>query len=352
MRPVVCFLALVAVGCGTDDRATDPSPAASPRSYVMGFSPIPTRFDPALVVPSVDMWSRRADAGLVLQEPPWAELLAGRDPEALVRANPLPVADYFRSKRLRIFASIDITNGLDRGAEAAALVAAGRSLGDPAVRQLYARYVAAFVRLVRPEAVTLASETNLVRAVAPPAVYAAVVAAANEAAAAARQADPGVRLMITVQVEVASGRVLGGATAGITRDRADFPFMQALGLSSYPYLAGVADPSDLPLNYYASVPGDASLPLMFIEGGWPSTSLQGVESSPDKQRRYIVRQAEMLDNARAQAWFQLTFTDLDTSAFPAGIGPFARLGLVDGNLQPKPALEAWDAAFARPLQAR
>jgi hypothetical protein len=128
--------------------------------------------------------------------------------------------------------------------------------------------------------------------------------------------------------------------------------MQALGLSSYPYLAGVTDPGDLPLNYYASVPGDASLPVMFIEGGWPSSSLQGVESSPDEQRRYIVRQAEMLDNARAEAWFQLTFTDLDTSAFPAGIVPFARLGLVDGTLQPKPALQAWDAAFARPLQRR
>jgi hypothetical protein len=38
--------------------------------------------------------------------------------------------------------------------------------------------------------------------------------------------------------------------------------------------------------------------------------------------------------------------------WPAGIAPFASLGLVDINLQPKPALGPWDAAFARPLERR
>jgi hypothetical protein len=57
----------------------------------------------------------------------------------------------------------------------------------------------------------------------------------------------------------------------------------------------------------------------------------------------------MLDTSRAAGWFQLTFTDLDVAAWPAGIAPFASLGLVDVSLKPKAALEAWDAAFARPL---
>ena len=344
--------ALVAASCGSDGMPP-PGPAPSPRSYVMGFSPIPTRFDPALVAPTVDVWARRADAGLVLQEPPWPELLTGRDPEALVRSNPLEVATYFRSKGLRIFASIDPTNGLDRSADAGPLVAAGRSLAEPAVRDLYRRYVAAFVRLVRPEAVTLASETNLIRVQAPASLYAAVVAAANEAAAAARLQDPAVRLMITIQVEVANGRLTGGAGAGIARDRADFPFTQALGLSSYPYLAGIGDPSELPADYYARVVAGGPLPLFVIEGGWPSVSLPGVmESSPDEQRRYIERQVVLLDTAGAQGWFQLTFTDLDVAALGPSLLPFSRIGLVDGNLQPKPALQAWDGAFGRPLERR
>jgi hypothetical protein len=317
----------------------------------MGFSAIPPRLDPDAVGRTVDVWARRADAGLVLQDPPWTDLLAGVDPEALVRANPLGIATLFRGKGLRILASIDPTNGLDRASEAPALVAAGRSLAEPAVRDLYRRYVAAFVRLVRPEAVTLASETNLVRAAAPAVVYAGLVAAANEAAAAARAEDPAVRLMITVQVEVARGRLPGGVGAGLARDRADFPFAQALGLSSFPFLAGVGDPEDLPLDYYAGLAAEVPLPLLVIEGGWPSISLPGVvASSPDEQRRYVERQVRMLDAARAEGWFQLTFTDLDPSSFPPGILPFAYLGLVDTGLQPKPALAAWDEAFARPLQ--
>jgi hypothetical protein len=60
----------------------------------------------------------------------------------------------------------------------------------------------------------------------------------------------------------------------------------------------------------------------------------------------------MLDAARAAAWFQISFTDLDLAAFPAGVAPFASLGLVDVSLQPKPALQAWDAVFARPRGGR
>jgi hypothetical protein len=318
------------------------------RSYVMGFAAIPPRLDPALVQPVVDLWAQRADAGIVLQSPPWAELLAGGDPEELVRANPLGIATYFRSKGLRVVASIDPTNGLDRSQDSPALVALGRSLAEHGVQGLYRRYVGAFVTIVRPEALVVASETNLVRAIASPGLYHGLVKAANAAAAEARQRDPSVRLMISVQVDVANGRLPGGAGAGIARDRADFPFIQALGLSSFPYLAGVADPEGVPFDEFTRLVADAPLPLYVIEGGWPSTS--GLGSSPDEQRRYIERQAQILDQSGALAWFQLTFTDLDPDSWGPGIVPFASNGLVDVDLQPKPALADWDAVFARRLR--
>jgi hypothetical protein len=79
-----------------------------------------------------------------------------------------------------------------------------------------------------------------------------------------------------------------------------------------------------------------------------------VVSSPDVQRRYIVREMEILDRARAIGVFQLTFTDLDLPALslPAGsiVPLFAYNGLVDASLQPKPALAAWDEAFGRPRE--
>jgi hypothetical protein len=106
----------------------------------------------------------------------------------------------------------------------------------------------------------------------------------------------------------------------------------------------------VPLDYYSRLTAEAAVPFYVIEGGWPSVGVGGVASSPEEQRRYIEHHARILEAARVQGWFQITFTDLDPAAFPAGIAPFAHLGLVDVNLQAKPALQVWDEQFRRPLQ--
>jgi hypothetical protein len=158
------------------------------------------------------------------------------------------------------------------------------------------------------------------------------------------------RRYVSVQVDVAWGRPLGNNVyQGVERDFADFPFMQALGLSSYPYFV-FADPDELPLDYYSRLPNGRSLPVMVVEGGWTSGTAGSIVSSPDKQARYIRRQARMLDSAHAKAVFQLTFTDLDVASLnlpPGSILPlFAQLGMVDSELRPKPVLAVWDSLFS------
>ncbi|MEP6692907.1 MAG: hypothetical protein ABJD07_17245 [Gemmatimonadaceae bacterium] len=73
-------------------------------------------------------------------------------------------------------------------------------------------------------------------------------------------------------------------------------------------------------------------------------------STPALQARYIHRQVQLLDDAHALAVFQLTYADLDLTSWGTqpGLAPFVTLGLVDKTLQAKPALAAWDSAFARP----
>jgi hypothetical protein len=315
----------------------------------MGFSAFPPRPDINVILASIDLWSQRADAALILSEPPWDSLIAGWPADSLVRALHLGLTDYYRSKGLRIIVSVDPTNGLDRSSDSAPLVAAGRSLTEPAIQNLYRAYVTAMDTILNPDYISFASETNLVRAAAPPALYAALVQVANDAAADIRAVRPAAKLMATVQVEVAWGAP-GGGYVGIAQDRADFPFLDALGLSSFPYLGGFAEPESLPLDYYDRLDDGSPLPMLVIEGGWTSESLAGggIASSPDKQRRYIERHAAILDQAGAEGWFQITFTDLDTTYFPPGIVYFATNGLVDQDLNPKPALAPWDAAFRRP----
>ena len=330
-------------------------PGAAPRSYFMGFSAIPPRPDTAILVPTLTLAAQHSDAGLIQLGIPWQVLLDGTSPAVEVGVVRLPLVNYYRGQGMKVVVTLDVTDGLDRAAEAPELVAANRSITDSAVQRLYREYVGAVDSILSPDYLSLAAETNLIRLAAPAPLYAAVVAMVNDAARELSAAGSGTPLMVSVQVETAWGRLQGGTTyVGIAQDRADFPFLMALGLSSYPYLGGFGDPDSVPLDFYSRLVVGASLPLIVLEGGWPSVPAGPVTSTPAKQAKYIARQSRILDSAGAAGLFQITFTDLDLSAIPLPPGSiltlFAHLGLVDSALQAKPALATWDSVLARPYR--
>jgi hypothetical protein len=323
----------------------------------MGFSIIPPRPDVKVAIQSAEMWTKRSDAAIMHVDVPWAALLAGGSPEDALRKDGVDLEHYYRNKHLRLIVTIDVTNGLARESEAAALVSAHRSITEPAVQQLYRNYVRAVVEMLHPDYLGLAAETNLIRAAAPPRVYSAVVQMTNAAASDVRRirSVTALPLYVSVQVETAWGR-LGEKKryVGIDQDRRDFPFIDVLGLSSYPYLGGFKDPDEIPLDYYTRLRGTPTLAVMVVEGGWQSASVGGMfSSSPEMQARYITRQSQLLDDAKAIGVFQLSFADLDLRTFPKPIPGilvlFSNLGLADAALRAKPALSAWDRIFARRL---
>jgi hypothetical protein len=339
------------IGCASSHAE---SPATSGgRTFRMGFSPIPPRLSTAEVLRTADEMSKHADAALTVLDIPWAALLADTSAALLVRRDQLQLARLLTQRGVPLVATLEPANGLDRGAEAAALVALGRSITEPAVQRVYREYVAAFDSIVRPDYLILAVETNLIRAASKPSVYTALVAMSNAAARERRTAGSTTKLMVSVQVDVAWGRLPGGngSFVGVARDRTDFPFVDVLGLSSYPYLAGFKAPEEIPLDYYSRLTADAPLPMIVTEGGWTSGSVTGVTSSPELQARYIRRQMQLADAAKLVGVFQITFTDLDVATYnlpPGSILPlFAQLGLVDANYRPKPALAVWDSVRSK-----
>jgi len=349
--------AAMSISCAPGAREPD-IPLQATRSYFMGFSIVPPKPDVNVAIRSAEIWTKRADAAIMHLDVPWALLLADTSPQDALRKDGVDLERYYHSKHLRLVVTIDVTNGLGRESEAPALVAAHRSITEPAVQQLYRNYVRALVEMLHPDYLGLAAETNLIRAAAPRSVYNAVVRMANNAASDVRRlrSTTALPLYVSVQVETAWGK-LGrqAAFVGIEQDMRDFPFVNVIGLSSYPYLGGFKDPDQIPLDYYTRVKGARTLPVMVVEGGWPSASAPGVfSSSREMQARYIARQSQLLEEAKAIGAFQLSFTDLDLARFPKPVPAilplFSTLGLVDVNLKPKPSLNTWDKIFAHRLE--
>ena len=323
----------------------------------MGFSALPPRNTLADALRTIDLWSTRADLAAIHDEPPYTELLGGTSPDTILQRDKVGLVDFYRSKGMQLMYMADLTDGLNRAQEAPQLRALGRSLAEPQVQQVVRDFLLAVSRILKPDYLGLAAETNLIRLQAP-SIYAAVKQTANAAAADLLAAGSASTLFVSVQVEAAWGIATGGAFAGIATDRSEFPFMQMIGLSSYPYLVYV-QPEDIPSDYYSRLQSStAPLPMMVVEGGWPSASVGNqpgqVQSSPALQVRYLTRHAALLDSVAARGWTQLEFVDIDPAAFPQPASPnlalFVTLGLVDTQYAAKPALAQWDALYARPRQ--
>jgi hypothetical protein len=352
-KRILAFIFSVCIASCTSDEKLDET-----RSYQMGFQNSAPRFDDLeLFLQTLNLWTARADAAIISIEVPWEQLLAGENVIEHVTNNYVGLTQYYRSKNLFLWMYIDPQNGLDRTSDAVDLVSVGKSIAQPAIQQIYQRFVVVMDSLLKPDHVGLALETNLIRSAASPAIYQGVKQAANEAAAELRRRNSRARLSVSLQVDHAWGKLVGGSYQGVEQDFKDFPFIEEVGLSSYPYF-GFQNPADIPLDYYARLLVGKELPAFVAEGGWTSKSLTlpagMVTSSPQLQKSYIEHHHMLLNEIQATAYFQLVFTDIDLknvpTDVPANLAYFSYLGFVDETLAPKPALDAWDNLFKRSLK--
>ena len=322
----------------------------------MGFGSFPPRLDAETALKNIAAFTPHAELAAIHEEVPWTELLAGVDPQALLERDKLGLVTHYRAIGLKVLFVAELNDGLARESEAPQLRLLGRSLTEPAVQQVWRNYVLAVARVLQPDWLCLAAETNLVRLVASPALYEAVRQCANAAAADVQRAALPRQpvLMSSVQVEAAWGRLPGmdGRFQGMRADQRDFPFGACVGLSSYPYLS-FATPEELPDDWYGRLLGGSALPAMVVESGWSSVGAGGFQGSEDLQHRYLLRHAQLLDSVRAVGLVQLFFADLDLAsmgvAAPESLTPFSTMGLTDSDFRPKLALATWDALRGRAL---
>src|SRR5262249_54763486 len=179
------------------------------------------------------------------------------------RGGALRLANLYKSKGFPLTITVDVTDGLNRAAEAPDLVALHRSITDTAVQTAYRQYVQALVSAIRPDYLGLAAETNLIRLQIAPAIYAALVQMTNAASADVRALGGKQPLLYaSIQADVAWG-LPPGPYQGAETDFHDFPFNQVLALSSYPYFV-YSDPDQIPLDYYTRIANGRSIPIMIV----------------------------------------------------------------------------------------
>lgn len=363
MNRAANFLSVVALilligGCKDKD---EPVPT---RTFVMGFQASAPRFDDFdLLIRSIQMWVEPndvADAAMITTEVPWASLLDGQSAVDYVNNNYVGLVEYYRQHNLKLWVYVDPANGLNRTADARELVAVKKSIAQDDVQKIYRRFVVVMDSLLKPEHLGLALETNLIRTASPDSIYQGIRKATNDVAAELTSRNTKAILSVSVQADVAWGSLqLDFQYHGIAQDLVDFPFMREMGISSYPYF-GYEDPKDIPDDYYSKLATEANMPVFVSEGGWSSAPTTGTgqpgqsfSSSPEEQADYILEQADMLNEANAIGLFSLTFTDLDPDHLPENadptIGYFSHLGVVDKDLNPKPAFDSWKKVFSRKL---
>jgi len=317
----------------------------------MGWAPTPPRPDRDLIIAVVDSLLPVAEVAILHQEPPWTEMLAGKSVSTLVE-DPAGLADYLRIKGFDVVFLVDPLDGLNRHLEPPELVAANRSLKEPEIRVMHEEWVRAVASRIRPEWMGLASEINSLREGGDQELYAILVDMVNTLAPQVRALSPETQVFVSFQADQANGRTPGGTTVDHFSLIDDFD-IDALGLSSYPFFF-FDRPADVPDDHFTVFDEATDLPLLFVEGGWGSASLAGKTSSPQQQVEWFDRYETLLDGVSAELWVMLTFSDLDIPNL--GLDPararmlsnFGTMGILDTDLDRKPAYDSWARIFARP----
>lgn len=353
--PVAILIgAMAGAACSSDDNTgpgPGPDPTGEPRSYAIGWAPGAPRPDVDLFLALVDSIARVSEVTIIQQPVPWPELLAGAPIDSLVtdRAN---VAAFMRAHGLDIIWLVDPLDGLNRRLEDPGLLDAGRSILEPEIRAIHDDWVLRITAAVQPEWMGLASEINTLAAVGDPVLYAAILNMSNTLAPQVRAASPGTQVFVSFQVDQANG-FLGDPVIDHFALIDDFD-IDALGLSSYPVFV-FDDPSEIPDNYFTVFDAATDLPLIFVEGGWNSAATQLTTGTPQEQVDFLARYEELLDVVNAKLWVMLTFTDLDIPSLglppdrAASLSNFSFMGLLDTDLNRKPAYAEWERIFSRPL---
>lgn len=330
------------------------APAGDPRTVRLGFSTLPPERTSDAYIGAFATAAQYADMVLIQRTPPWEDFLPGGSVSAATSDNTrLEQKLLEQYGNLKLFYAIDPTDGVVQRSRVANLppsVDPQAGFTDKSVREAFIAYAAYVAKNYRPDYLALGVEVNMTFERAPD-QFAAFETLYKEAYATVKANNPKTKVFPTFQLEDLEG------TFGVVHpphwellDRFRGQ-MDALAISTYPFLTELRSASDIRPDYYSQLKQHFNGEILISETGFPSAPVEGQANvgTDEDQQAYLSR---ILSEANQLGFSAVIwFAALDPSFASSGTAAaFKDIGLRHSDGSNKLAWTNWEEWARRPLK--
>lgn len=331
-----------------------PAPAGAPRTVRLGFSTLPPERTSDAYIGAFATAAQYADIVLIQRTPPWEDFLPGGSVSATTTDNTRLEQKLLEQYRnLKLFYAIDPTDGVVQRSRLANLppsVDPQAGFTDKGVREAFVAYAAYVAKNYKPDYLALGLEVNMTFERAPE-QFAAYETLYREAYATVKANNPKTKVFPTFQLEDLEGtfgEVHSPRWELIDRFRGE---MDALAISTYPFLTALRSASDIRTDYYSQIKQHFDGEILISETGFPSAPVEGQANvgTEEDQQAYLSR---ILSEANQLGFSAVIwFAALDPSFASSGASAvFKDIGLRHSDGSNKLAWTTWEEWARRPLK--
>lgn len=333
---------------------TRPEAEGAPRTVRLGFSTLPPERTSDAYMGAFATAAQYADVVLISRAPPWADFEPGGSVSTATTDNTraeVALLDQYSS--LTRFYAIDPTDNVvqrSRIVNPPSDVDPAAGFSDPKIKEAFLAYTTYVLKNYKPKYLALGVEINMLYERSPK-QFDAFVQVYNEAYDLAKKTSPDTKVFPTFQLEDLEG-TFGEIhpphweVLDAFRGR-----MDALAISTYPFLSGIHSAADIRDDYYSQLKSHWDGEILISESGYASAPVDGQVNvgTEEDQQAYLSR---LLTDADKNGFSMVVwFAALDPAFATTGASSsFKDIGLRHSDGSNKAAWGTWEEWARRPLK--
>jgi len=293
---------------------------------------------------------------MIQRTPPWEDFLPGGSISKATADTTRTETELLNQyKNLKRFYAIDPTDSSVQRSRIANLPAGidpQKGFLDPKIQEAFLAYTAYVVSNYKPDYLAIGVEINMLYERSPD-QFNAFVALYHKAYDVAKAASPNIKVFPTFQLEDLEGTF---GTIHPPHWEAIDPFrdkMDALAISTYPFLAQIRSTSDIAPDYYSQLKQHFSGEILISETGYASAPVDGqvLVGTEEDQQAFLNR---ILTDAEQNGFSMVVWSAaLDPSFASVGSNAvFKDIGLRHSDGSNKLAWTTWEQWSRRPLKLK